>query len=406
MTPADAFLILDFLAGNRLIPHSVFTTLLASLPSVSPHTSPRLRAGLALRALDSALSISESSEMDAPTLLRKARAVLADPDLAPFFPQHLAAPASADDAPAAAVAHLNRLLDVEWASLPPSSLEIAAERIVGSQALHSWANADHAQRSKLRLLVGESTALEILDTLQRPDASTNHPGTLPQVDNAPETNGASHCAQQNDGAKSGLVKQNAEADRPQQDSTRHQQDSVQGASNSQLKESSVTMESIRGTGPDITGFMEEATPRVAGQFAPDNIKNHQVTGSKRSLMERNPTASTYEWDGSDSEGKRPAAKRRLPIFERTAKPSPTAAHKTRKKWSEKQEKTLLEGVEKYGKGNWKDIKMAYPDVFEDRSTDRGAISDRGAMSVGTSCSERLFSIFYLHDGLTEGFMPV
>lgn len=142
--------------------------------------------------------------------------------------------------------------------------------------------------------VGESTALEILDTLQRPDASTNHPGTLPQVDNAPETNGASHCAQQNDGAKSGLVKQNAEADRPQQDSTRHQQDSVQGASNSQLKESSVTMESIRGTGPDITGFMEEATPRVAGQFAPDNIKNHQVTGSKRSLMERNPTASTYE----------------------------------------------------------------------------------------------------------------
>ncbi|KAF0908618.1 hypothetical protein E2562_026662, partial [Oryza meyeriana var. granulata] len=22
----------------------------------------------------------------------------------------------------------------------------------------------------------------------------------------------------------------------------------------------------------------------------------------------------------------------------------------------------------YGKGNWKDIKMAYPDVFEDRST--------------------------------------
>uniref|UniRef100_A0A0E0QD64 Uncharacterized protein n=1 Tax=Oryza rufipogon TaxID=4529 RepID=A0A0E0QD64_ORYRU len=316
MTPADAFLILDFLAGNRLIPHSVFTTLLASLPSVSPHTSPRLRAGLALRALDSALSISESSEMDAPTLLRKARAVLADPDLAPFFPQHLAAPASADDAPAAAVAHLNRLLGVEWASLPPSSLEIAAERIVGSQALHSWANADHAQRSKLRLLaekystslyqfysplavsaVGESTALEILDTLQRPDASTNHPGTLPQVDNAPETNGASHCAQQNDGAKSGLVKQNAEADRPQQDSTRHQQDSVQGASNSQLKESSVTMESIRGTGPDITGFMEEATPRVAGQFAPDNIKNHQVTGSKRSLMERNPTASTYECSG-------------------------------------------------------------------------------------------------------------
>uniref|UniRef100_A0A0E0LQ77 Uncharacterized protein n=1 Tax=Oryza punctata TaxID=4537 RepID=A0A0E0LQ77_ORYPU len=367
MTPADAFLILDFLAGNRLIPHSVFTTLLASLPSVSPHTSPRLRAGLALRALDAVLSVSES-EMDAPTLMHKARAVLADPDFAPFFPQHLAAPGSADDAPAAAVAHLKRLLDVEWASLPPSALEIAAERIVGSGALHSWANADHAQRSKLRLLVGESTAREILDKLRRPDASINYPATLPQVDNAPKTNGASHCAQQNDEDKSGLVKQNAKADRPQQDSSRHQQNLAQGASNSQLKESSVTMASIRGMGPDITGFMEEAAPRVAGQFAPDNIKNHQVTGSKHSLMERNPSASTYEWDGSDSEGKRPAAKRRLPIFERTAKPSPAAAHKTRKKWSEKQEKTLLEGVQKYGKGNWKDIKMAYPDVFEDRST--------------------------------------
>ncbi|KAF0908617.1 hypothetical protein E2562_026661 [Oryza meyeriana var. granulata] len=152
MTPADALLILEFVAGNRLVPHSVFTTLLVSLPSVSPHTSPRLRAALALRAVDAALS--ETDGVDAPALLHKARDVLADPALAPCFPQHLAAAASADDAPAEAVADLKRHLDLEWASLPPSALEIAAERIVGSGALHSWANADHAQRSKLRLLGG------------------------------------------------------------------------------------------------------------------------------------------------------------------------------------------------------------------------------------------------------------
>ncbi|XP_006659008.1 telomeric repeat-binding factor 2-like [Oryza brachyantha] len=367
-TPADSFLILEFVAGYRLIPHSIFTALLASLPSVSPHTSPRLRAGLALRALDAALS--DTDGVDAPSLLHKARAVLAEPDLAPWFPQHLAEPASADDLPAAAVAELKRLLDVEWASLPPSALEIAAERIVGSGALQFWANADHAQRSKLRLLVGESTAREILEKIQQQDASTNHPAVLPQVDNAPETNGTndSDCSEEKD--KGCPVKQNAKADHPQEVGVRHQQESMQGAPNDHLKESSVTTESIRGKDPDITSFMEEVIcPQISGQFTPDNIKNHQVTGPNHSLMERNPTAITYERDSlGDPGGERPAAKRQLPAFERTPKPSPTAALKTRKKWSEIQEKTLLEGVKKYGKGNWKDIKMAYPDVFEDRST--------------------------------------
>ena len=39
-------------------------------------------------------------------------------------------------------------------------------------------------------------------------------------------------------------------------------------------------------------------------------------------------------------------KRKLPPFERKPHPSPACAHKMRKKWSEIEEKTLLEGVEK------------------------------------------------------------
>ncbi|KAL5198068.1 hypothetical protein ABZP36_001580 [Zizania latifolia] len=349
---ADAFLIVEFVIGNRLVPHSVFTSLLVSLPSVSPHSSPRLRTGLALRVLDAALSDC----VDAPALLHKAMAVLTDPHLAPYFPQRLFAPATADNTPAAAVANLKRLLDVAWASLPPSTLEIAADRIAGAGALHTWENADHALRSKLRLL----SKL----------ASTNHPVMVPEVDNAPQTHGGndSVCAQEND--KTGLIKQNAEADRSQEDITRHQQESVQGAPNAQLKERLVTRTAVRGKDCDITEQIEDTTPHVTGQSAPDDNKNHQVTGSKRNLMERNPTASTYEWgDGlGNSDAERSATKRQLPIFKNKTEPSSTAAQKTRKTWNEIQEKTLLEGVEKYGKGNWKDIKMAYPDVFANRST--------------------------------------
>jgi len=43
---------------------------------------------------------------------------------------------------------------------------------------------------------------------------------------------------------------------------------------------------------------------------------------------------------------RPVGKRELPPFDRKPHPSPACAHKMRKKWSEIEEKTLLEGVEK------------------------------------------------------------
>jgi hypothetical protein len=51
-----------------------------------------------------------------------------------------------------------------------------------------------------------------------------------------------------------------------------------------------------------------------------------------------------QWDSSDDD--QPVRKRKLHPNERKSYSSPTCPHKIRKKWSEIEEKTLLEGVEK------------------------------------------------------------
>ena len=51
-----------------------------------------------------------------------------------------------------------------------------------------------------------------------------------------------------------------------------------------------------------------------------------------------------QWDSSDDD--QPVRKCKVHHFERKSYPSPSCAHKIRKKWSEIEEKTLLEGVEK------------------------------------------------------------
>ncbi|XP_066386785.1 telomere repeat-binding protein 2-like isoform X2 [Miscanthus floridulus] len=330
LAAADDFLILEFIAGNRRISHAVFDSLLASLssPYALPRTSQRLRQALVLRALDAALH-TEGTSSCSSLLLHKARKVLADPDAAACFPHQIsfADNEENDEArAAAAVADLKRLLDLEWANLPPSTLERAADRIAGDGAHQTRPAADHTKRTKRRLLVGESTEREILSKLVQ-DGSTSHQPILTEVaDNASNANEADG-ARRDDEAHS--FNENSEADCGREGMAGHQNASVKGAEG-----------------------------RVSEKAVP--------ASKKCSLMERNPNASTYEWDSSDDD--QPVRKRKVHHFERKSYPSPSCAHKIRKKWSEIEEKTLLEGVEKYGKGNWKDIKLAYPDVFEERST--------------------------------------
>jgi hypothetical protein len=153
LTAADDFLILEFIAGNRRIPYAVFDSLLACLssPSAIHRTSQRLRQALVLRALDAALLTEGASSL----VLYKARKVLADPDAAACFPHQISVTDNEENdeaRAAAAVADLKRLLDLEWANLPPSTLERAADRIAGDGAHQTWAAADHIKRTKLRLL--------------------------------------------------------------------------------------------------------------------------------------------------------------------------------------------------------------------------------------------------------------
>ncbi|KAF8680708.1 hypothetical protein HU200_045548 [Digitaria exilis] len=324
LAAADAFLVLEFIAGNRRIPNAVLDALLASLPSYSPtstSTSLRLRKALVLRALLAALHAGDAS--CSFTLLRKARRVFADPAAAAFFPHQLSLADNEENdgaTAAAAVADLKRLLDHEWANLPPFKLELSADRLAGDWPLETWAAADHTKRTKLRLL-GESMEREILTKLME-DAPVSHPNIPPEATDSIANEAA------------GAQRNNDKADPSKQEGMAgHQNASIKGVHGVQLAEKSVP------------------------------------TSNKRSLMERHPNASTYEWDGlGDSDDDKLVGKRELPPFERKPNPSPACAHKIRKKWSEIEEKTLLDGVGKYGKGNWKDIKVAYPDVFEERST--------------------------------------
>ncbi|KAA8543658.1 hypothetical protein F0562_021596 [Nyssa sinensis] len=95
---------------------------------------------------------------------------------------------------------------------------------------------------------------------------------------------------------------------------------------------------------------------------------------KLSLMERNSTACTYEWDDSidalpeESPNRRsrlhlPSAKRRVVSPSKITK----FARRKIKKWSQLEEDTLRTAVQKYGKGNWKLILNSYRDIFEERT---------------------------------------
>ncbi|XP_009374383.2 LOW QUALITY PROTEIN: uncharacterized protein LOC103963301 [Pyrus x bretschneideri] len=106
--------------------------------------------------------------------------------------------------------------------------------------------------------------------------------------------------------------------------------------------------------------------------------NNQNNVARPSLMERNSTACTFEWEDSidtSQEGtKKDAGRLHLPSPKRTAV-SPLKKYgnvkltKRRKvkRWSLLEEETLRTGVQKYGKGNWKLILNSYRDIFEERT---------------------------------------
>ncbi|XP_012066886.1 uncharacterized protein LOC105629849 [Jatropha curcas] len=104
------------------------------------------------------------------------------------------------------------------------------------------------------------------------------------------------------------------------------------------------------------------------------IPSHQSLVPKHSLMERNNTACTYEWndsiDGSPEERanlhldsprrkiESPLRKYEVPKFVRRRKI---------KRWSVEEEDALREGVQRFGAGSWKAILNSRSDIFDDRT---------------------------------------
>ncbi|KAH6814474.1 hypothetical protein C2S51_023492 [Perilla frutescens var. frutescens] len=105
----------------------------------------------------------------------------------------------------------------------------------------------------------------------------------------------------------------------------------------------------------------------------DNTKNVP----RPSLMERNRSARSYEWDESIDGSQEDIACRAVLQLStpKRINTSPLKLYdinnlKKRRKgrrWSLLEEDTLRAGVEKYGKGNWKVILTVYQDVFEGRT---------------------------------------
>ncbi|KAF4387417.1 hypothetical protein F8388_011565 [Cannabis sativa] len=105
--------------------------------------------------------------------------------------------------------------------------------------------------------------------------------------------------------------------------------------------------------------------------------SHQDNGTQPSLMARNSTAHTYEWDDSIDDDPDTSVKRsklhlpspKIKVVSPLKKYAPTKILKRRKvkRWSLLEEDTLRDGVNKYGRGNWKLILNSYSDIFEERT---------------------------------------
>ncbi|XP_030496626.2 uncharacterized protein LOC115712485 [Cannabis sativa] len=140
------------------------------------------------------------------------------------------------------------------------------------------------------------------------------------------------------------------------------------------------LESQKGTEADATTNPCIEKNTNSNDPTPGNPStSHQNNNPQPSLMARNSTAHTYEWDDSidsiDDSDPRANASRLNPTRSKRKtvsalkKDESTKFTKRRKvkRWSLLEEDALRDGVKKYGKGNWKLILNTYHDLFEERT---------------------------------------
>ncbi|KAJ3672568.1 hypothetical protein LUZ60_007289 [Juncus effusus] len=103
--------------------------------------------------------------------------------------------------------------------------------------------------------------------------------------------------------------------------------------------------------------------------AHDTNKKGQ-NGIKPSLMDRNRTAHTFEWDEAieeEREMERSSSRQKR----RASKPKkasyPFRKRRPKRKWTEQEVEALIKAVKKIGKGNWQQMVDIYGDEFDDRT---------------------------------------
>ncbi|KAI9159785.1 hypothetical protein LWI28_001894 [Acer negundo] len=106
--------------------------------------------------------------------------------------------------------------------------------------------------------------------------------------------------------------------------------------------------------------------------------SNQNNVPKPSLMERNGTAHTYEWDDSIdgspggpsnhiSRFQLPSPKRKVVSPLKKYEVAKLARRRIKKRWSLEEEDALRKGVQELGRGNWKLILRSNPEAFSERT---------------------------------------
>ncbi|KAL3748667.1 hypothetical protein ACJRO7_009840 [Eucalyptus globulus] len=107
--------------------------------------------------------------------------------------------------------------------------------------------------------------------------------------------------------------------------------------------------------------------------------SHQNKQCKPSLFERNSSARTYEWDDTiDGSPEEPSGSDRVvlpsprrstvsPLRKPLTRSLKVSGRRKAKRWSLEEEETLRNGVQRFGKGNWKLILHCYRHIFEERT---------------------------------------
>ncbi|XP_022986836.1 telomeric repeat-binding factor 2-like isoform X2 [Cucurbita maxima] len=138
-----------------------------------------------------------------------------------------------------------------------------------------------------------------------------------------------------------------------------------------------SLEDRNDAGVDNPTINKEAVPL---QPMSANLKDpghgHKTVFPRPSIMERNSTACTYEWNDSidDLPEGSPASRLHLHSPKRKAvsplkkyEETKAVGRRRCKKWSLLEEDTLRTAVQRFGKGNWKLILNSYRDIFDERT---------------------------------------